>query len=177
MFEVFLHTDATSLEQVLDPFDLCLQVLKFSVLRLVALLVLVDVLLDLVFFWSAHQLTIVIDHATQSVLFPDLLNLICEIFYSLPCLVNVHAKLFASGVLIFQQSTILFHSLIFAIAFSKHIKCLGSICQVFQATLDWPINQSLRLFKGLLKPSFTCLVTMRCCCLLVEFELHSLLLN
>lgn len=52
LLEIFLHSNSAPFQQVLNPFNLVLQILELRVLSLILLLVLVDVLLDLIFLWS-----------------------------------------------------------------------------------------------------------------------------
>ena len=101
LFEVFLHAHSASLQQVLNPFDLCLQVLQLCILCLVSLLVLVDLTLQLIFLLSAHKLSIVINHASQRILLSNLLDLVRQVLDHGPCLVDILTKLLASRILIF----------------------------------------------------------------------------
>jgi len=64
LLEILLHAHAAPLQQVLDSLDFGLQVFQLGVLRLVALLVLIYALLNLVFFLGAHQLAVVVYHAS-----------------------------------------------------------------------------------------------------------------
>ena len=76
LLEVFLHAHSAAFEQVLNALDLRLQVLELGVLGLVRLLVPIDLCLDLVFLFCPDQLAVVVDHAPQSVLLSNLLDLI-----------------------------------------------------------------------------------------------------
>ena len=102
LFEVFLHANAASFEQVLDPFNLALQILQFRVLSLVPLLLLIDALLNLVFFVSAHELAIIVNHSTQGILLADLLNIVRQVFDRLPRLVDISAELLAPCILFLE---------------------------------------------------------------------------
>ena len=177
LLEVLLHAHSASLEQVLDALDLRLQVFQLRVLLLVTLLELVDPLLDLVFLLSAHQLSIVVDHASQRILLSDLLHLIRQVFDSLPRLVHISSQLLTARVLVLQKRSVLLHSLVLAVALSKHVKGFRTIGQVLQTALDRPVYQCLRLLQGSIKPSVHLVVPMSCCSLLIQLEINALLFD
>ena len=124
LLKVLLHAHAAALEQVLDALDLSLKVLKLRVFGLVALFVLVDPGLDLVLFFGSHKLAVVIHHASQRILLPNLLDLVRQIFDALSGLIDIGSELFASGVLFLEKGSILLHGLILAVALSEHVKRL-----------------------------------------------------
>ena len=131
LLEIFLHSHSAPLQQVLNPLNLVLQILELRILALILLLVLVDALLELIFFRSLYKLSIVINHASECILLANLFDLISEIFNSCSSLVNICAKMLASCILIFEQGSVLFHCFVLPIAFSEHVKCFGPVSQVF----------------------------------------------
>ena len=66
---------------------------------LVALLVLVDSLLNLVLVFSTDELAIIVDHSAKCILLSDLLDLVRQIFDTLSRLVYICTKLLAAGIL------------------------------------------------------------------------------
>lgn len=74
--EVLLHLASALFEEVLHSFNFTLQVLQLVILGLVLLLVAGDLRLELILFLGPLDFSILVDHASQRVLFTDLLNLV-----------------------------------------------------------------------------------------------------
>jgi len=130
LLEIFLHSHSAPLQQVLNPLNLALQILQLRVLCLILLLVLVDALLDLIFFWCLDKLSVVINHASKRILLANLFDLISQIFNSCSGLVDICAKMLASCILLFEQGSVLFHGFVLAIAFPEHVKGFGPVSQI-----------------------------------------------
>ena len=130
LLEVFLHAHSAAFQQTLNPLNLALQVLQLSILTRILLLVLVDALLNLIFFISLEELTIIVNHTSESVLLANLLNLISQIFDRSASLVHASSELLAPSIFLFQQSSVLFHRFVLPIALTEHIKSFCPISQV-----------------------------------------------
>lgn len=76
LLKVLLHAHSAALQQILDSLNLRLQLLKLCILRLVLVLEVVDFALELIFFFRAHQFSVVVDHASQGILLAYLLDLV-----------------------------------------------------------------------------------------------------
>ena len=99
LLKVLLHSNSTSFEQILDPFNFHFQIFQLIVFSLIVMFKLVDLTLEAVFLVSSHDLSIFIDHASESVLLANLFDLIREFFDLSPSLIDAHSKLFASTIL------------------------------------------------------------------------------
>lgn len=122
LLKVLLHSNSASFKQILDSFDFCLQIFQLYILFLIVMFKLVNLELDCLFFFSPHNLTIVINHASKRILFADLFDLIGQFFYLAPCLIDTSSKRFSKSIFFFEQSSILFHCFILAVAFTEHFK-------------------------------------------------------
>jgi hypothetical protein len=131
LLEVFLHLHSAPLQQILNSFDLCLQVFQLVIVGLIRLLESVDLLLELLFFLRVHELATLVYHSSKGVLLPDLFDLIGQILDLLSVIVNAYTQLLAATVLLFEQLSVLFHRLVLAVAFSKHLESFGPVSQVF----------------------------------------------
>lgn len=98
LLKVLLQTHAASFQQVLNSFDLRLQIFQLRILSLVPLLLLINALLDPIFLIRAYKFSVVVNHATKSVLLTDLLHLIGQVFDCLPSLVDICTEILAPGV-------------------------------------------------------------------------------
>ena len=81
MLEVFLHCDSRALKQILDLFNVRLQVSQLIIVGLVLLLHLRNFALQLLLLRGAQNFPVLVDHPAHGVLFSELLNLICAVFY------------------------------------------------------------------------------------------------
>lgn len=138
----------------------------------------IDPLLDLVFFFGADELAVVVHHAAESVLLPDLFDLIRQVLDLGTCLIDIASELLSSDILVFQDGSVLLHCLVLTIALSKHVECLSSVSQILQTALDWPVYKSLRLAISPVEATLhSVLLLLISGSLLIELEINSLLLN
>ena len=122
LLKVLLHPNSTSFKQILDPLDFCFQIFQFIVLLLIGMFQFVYLNLKHVLLFGPYDFTIIVNHASEGVLFANLFDLVCEIFDLGPCCIDTLAKLFSSSILFFEKSSILLHSLILTVTFPEHFK-------------------------------------------------------
>ena len=146
LLEITLHFLTAALEKVLDPLNFLFQLFELIVLPLVILLQLGDFGLFLFLLSGLNDLSIVIDETSHCILLTNLFDFACVLFDKLSWRVNPRPQLLSSAVFIFKQQTIIFHCLIFTIAFSEHIECLCSICQIIHWALNWCRHHLLHFF-------------------------------
>jgi len=94
-----------------------------------------------VFFSSSFNLSILIHHASQCIGFSNVFNLITHILDFLSGAVHTSSELLASTILLFQEISVVFHSLVFPVRFSEQLKGFGSVSEVFKrAVVELRIN-------------------------------------
>ena len=176
LLEVLLHPHSATLKQVLDALDFCFQIFQLAVLLLVRLFQTIDRVLDLILFFCSNELSVIVHHTSEGVLFPDLLDLVCQVFDLRTRRVNIASEMLASSVFLFKQRAVFLHGFVFPIALAEHVKSLCSVGQIFQAALNGPIDEILSLTEGTVKTTFH-IVSLGGSRLLIELEVHSFVLD